>query len=50
MPAGVPPKGGVNARIGFPISMVELGWTATREGGKKIIANANVCLNMMTNG
>lgn len=28
MPAGVPPKGGVNARIGFPINMAGLGWTA----------------------
>lgn len=28
MPAGVPPKGGVNARIGFPINMAGFGWTA----------------------
>lgn len=25
MPAGVPPKGGVKARIGFPINMAGLG-------------------------
>lgn len=36
MPAGVLPKGGVNARIGFPISMEGLGCTAVREGGKSI--------------
>lgn len=41
MPAGVPPRGGVNARIGFPISMAGLGWTATREGGNVIIVIAH---------
>lgn len=41
MPEGVLPKGGVNARIGFPISTAGLGWTAMREDGMVLQVNAN---------